>query len=139
MSLQDGFLADIIEHPEDDTPRLVFADWLEDQGEPAGLDLAEFIRLQITLEEPRDEGPALWAMRQREKELLRARRAEWAGGVADLVWGEEFRRGFVDAVRMSAAQFLDRGAEVFAQAPVRRLRLVSSFLVGQGQVDYPRL
>ena len=63
MSMEDAFLADIIEHPEDDTPRLVFADWLEDRGDAPGRDLAEFIRLQIELEEPRDEGPALWAMR----------------------------------------------------------------------------
>lgn len=39
-----GFLQDILAHPDDDTPRLVFADWLEDQGDAAR---AEFIRVQI--------------------------------------------------------------------------------------------
>ncbi len=33
MSLEPSFLADILEHPDDDTPRLVFADWLDDHGE----------------------------------------------------------------------------------------------------------
>jgi uncharacterized protein (TIGR02996 family) len=27
-----GFLSDIVEHPEDDAPRLIYADWLQDQG-----------------------------------------------------------------------------------------------------------
>ena len=39
-----GFLAEILEHPDDDTPRLIFADWLDDHGEP---DRAELIRLQV--------------------------------------------------------------------------------------------
>jgi uncharacterized protein (TIGR02996 family) len=44
---QAAFLADIQANPDDDRPRLVFADWLEDHGDPAR---AEFIRVQ-----------ALWA------------------------------------------------------------------------------
>lgn len=32
MTHEDAFLADILEHPEEDAPRLIFADWLEDNG-----------------------------------------------------------------------------------------------------------
>jgi uncharacterized protein (TIGR02996 family) len=32
MTPEDGFLNDICEHPEEDGPRLVYADWLEDHG-----------------------------------------------------------------------------------------------------------
>ena len=78
MSMRDAFLADIIEHPDDDTPRLIFADWLEDQDDPASRDQAEFIRTQIQLETLREEGLALWALQQREKDLLREYRATWA-------------------------------------------------------------
>lgn len=43
-----GFLADIIEHPEDDVPRLIFADWLDDHDQGNGLGIrADFIRAQI--------------------------------------------------------------------------------------------
>lgn len=42
--LYQGFLADICAHPEDDVPRLILADWLEDNGEELR---AKFIRLQI--------------------------------------------------------------------------------------------
>lgn len=44
-----AFLADIIEHPTDDTPRLIYADWLEDTCYPAQPARAEFIRVQCEL------------------------------------------------------------------------------------------
>ncbi len=43
-------LQDILTNREDMTPRLVYADWLEEHGEPAGRDRAEFIRVQMELE-----------------------------------------------------------------------------------------
>lgn len=39
--LSRGFLADIIAHPDDDTPRLIYADWLEENGQE---ERAELIR-----------------------------------------------------------------------------------------------
>ena len=41
-----AFLADSKEHPEDDTPRLAYADWLAENGHDAR---AEFIRTQIEI------------------------------------------------------------------------------------------
>jgi uncharacterized protein (TIGR02996 family) len=41
-----AFLRSIIENWEDDTPRLVYADWLEEHG---NADRAEFIRVQCEL------------------------------------------------------------------------------------------
>lgn len=46
INLERAFLADIIAHPADDTPRLIYADWLTDQGQDIR---AEFIRRQIAL------------------------------------------------------------------------------------------
>jgi uncharacterized protein (TIGR02996 family) len=50
-----GLLADVIDHPADDTPRLIYADWLEDN--PGGCRFpahaagrAELIRVQVALE-----------------------------------------------------------------------------------------
>src|SRR5947209_5545533 len=45
MNVEDGFLRAIIDHPYDDTPRLVYADWLEEQGDLRN----EFLRLQHEL------------------------------------------------------------------------------------------
>jgi uncharacterized protein (TIGR02996 family) len=44
MAEDEGLLQEIVAYPEDDTPRLVYADWLEDHDQP---ERAEFIRLQI--------------------------------------------------------------------------------------------
>jgi uncharacterized protein (TIGR02996 family) len=45
---QQAFLRAIAETPDDDAPRLVYADWLEEHGDP---DRAEFIRVQCRLAE----------------------------------------------------------------------------------------
>lgn len=44
--MRDSLLRTIIDNPEDDAPRLVCADWLEENGEP---ERAEFIRVQCEL------------------------------------------------------------------------------------------
>lgn len=46
LAMRAAFMADIIANPEDDTPRLIFADWLDDNGEP---ERAEFIRVQCAI------------------------------------------------------------------------------------------
>lgn len=43
---EEGFFRTILDNPDDDTPRLVYADWLEDHGET---ERAEFIRVQCEL------------------------------------------------------------------------------------------
>ena len=44
--LAKGFLDDIVANIDDDTPRLVYADWLMENGQD---DRAEFIRVQVEL------------------------------------------------------------------------------------------
>jgi uncharacterized protein (TIGR02996 family) len=46
MSDEPALLSTIITHAEEDTPRLAYADWLDEHGDP---DRAEFIRTQIRL------------------------------------------------------------------------------------------
>jgi uncharacterized protein (TIGR02996 family) len=46
MTEEDAFLAAILAAPRDDTPRLVFADWLEERGDPRG----ELLRITTELE-----------------------------------------------------------------------------------------
>ena len=40
-----AFLDEVREHPDDDAPRLIYADWLLDQGDDAGRARAELIRV----------------------------------------------------------------------------------------------
>src|SRR5262245_13702893 len=105
MRPDEAFLQDIREHPDDDTPRLIFADWLEEHGQP---ERGEFIRIQCELArtppEPPDfarppfaEAAAQDKMRRaleaREKELIDRNTHAWLAPLdraADYVW---FDRG----------------------------------------------
>jgi uncharacterized protein (TIGR02996 family) len=51
MTDGDNLLRNILDNPEDDTVRLVYADWLQENGRP---EYAEFIRVQIELVRGRD-------------------------------------------------------------------------------------
>ena len=50
-----GLLRAILDDPHDDVPRLVYADWLEEHGDETERVRAEFIRVQIELDEARRE------------------------------------------------------------------------------------
>src|SRR5947209_10977720 len=92
MNLEQALLRDIREDPEDDTPRLVLADWLMEQPEPERAARGEFIRLQCLLaggaEARRAEDQA------RAEGLLARHGRAWLGPLGDRVsW--VFRRGLL--------------------------------------------
>src|ERR1700730_13336657 len=77
MTHEDAFLQAIIESP-DDTPRLVYADWLEDHRQP---ERAELIRVQCELEPVRFEidRPRVQELFDQEGKLLHLHREGWLG------------------------------------------------------------
>jgi type VI secretion system protein ImpC len=90
MSLSEGFLQAIWERPDDDAPRLAYADWLAERGDPQ----AEFIRIQIDLTRgDRDRHQEL-GLRRRERELLERFGAAWVEPVLRQGLRPWFRRGF---------------------------------------------
>src|SRR5260221_631255 len=79
------FLAAILAAPDDDGPRLVYADWLEEHGDT---ERSEFIRVQIELAHtPVEEGRA-GILRRREAELLRQHRDDWLKPLTDRLAAE---------------------------------------------------
>jgi len=113
-----GFLDDIVANVDDDAPRLIFADWLTDHGDP---ERGEFIRVQCeraTLPEwDRRRLPLLL----RERALLREHGPRWRAGLPRtkaVEWGE-FRRGFVaTALFRKFSTFLQRAAKCWAATPL---------------------
>jgi uncharacterized protein (TIGR02996 family) len=91
MNYHDAFLRAILESPEDDTPRLVYADWLEEQGDPRG----EFIRVQCLLARIREGDPQRRSLQRRERELLGEHGPKWQGPLRHLAGPLQFRRGFL--------------------------------------------
>ena len=62
MTQRDALLRAVCENPDDDLPRLVFADWCEENGEP---ERADFIRTQIELRRPNLTEPQQARLRRR--------------------------------------------------------------------------
>jgi uncharacterized protein (TIGR02996 family) len=118
---EQAFLQDIIAHPDDDAPRLVFADWLDDHGDA---DRAELIRAQCELARGAS-GLRLAELEARERELLDLHGPLWAAPLRGLVDAWKFRRGFVECVAVkqgSAGRFCERIADLFAAFPLRAVR-----------------
>src|SRR5688572_20324331 len=121
MKLPPGLLQEILDAPEDDAPRLVSADWLEEHGES---DRAELIRVQCELARLDEGDPRVLGLRRREHELLVAHHAEWKQEVAAWAQGcTAFRRGFVGQVECSISDFLRNGSGLLKRAPVEAATL----------------
>jgi uncharacterized protein (TIGR02996 family) len=64
--MEEAFLRAIVDNPDDADARLIFADWLEDHGDPR----AEFHRLQVELSRAGMDD-------RRGRRRLRRRAADW--------------------------------------------------------------
>ena len=161
MSDREGLLAAIAADPDDDTPRLVLADYLDERDDPLG----EFIRLQMALEplriprddpaeelerhkrlagippsaDQRDEDWLVARQRRRERELLRAHEAEWLGKAASLeqdspqtYFGPEFRRGFVASAQVGLTKLGKHGLAIRRCCPALQKLIVLGTL-GRGE------
>src|SRR6266566_1877508 len=96
----EPFLQRIRAFPDDDSHRLIFADWLEEQG-GSERDRAAFIRIQLALAEMRPGDVRRAGLVASERDLLDTYKGEWGGALHGLATGLEFRRGFVEEVNVS--------------------------------------
>lgn len=99
-SLERAFVADIIAHPDDDARRLIYADWLTDNGDAAR---GEFIRVQIELERQPLDAPGRGALEDREANLLAAHEERWLSPVPAELLRWTWRRGFLATVEFLGA------------------------------------
>ena len=114
---RDAFLAAVRAAPDDDLPRLVYADWLEERGDG---ERAEFIRLSCeTPPEPRAD-----AVEARLRELLAAHGRRWR--IPGLRGRQHFARGFVADIEVAAESLLSVDPRAMSEHPVRSVRLVAA-------------
>src|SRR5688572_230945 len=119
----EPFLQRIRAYPDDDSHRLIYADWLDEQGAPE-VHRAAFIRVQVALAGlPRDD-PRRSLLLVEERALLDANREHWEAPLRGLASGLQFRRGFVDEVNVTARQYLRHAEGLFAAGPIRHLHLL---------------
>jgi len=146
MSPDNPFLRALLAQPDDDTLRLAFADWLDENEDPAR---AEFIRVQIELARGVEELKRKHSLEQRQAELLTEHERVWtrpllealdgqeeeAGGWAfpraanntrspEFSWGGcVFRRGFAEYFHVPAPVINRNGEKLARLTPVRELYL----------------
>jgi uncharacterized protein (TIGR02996 family) len=114
----DAFLQAIIEAPDDDTPRLAYADWLDENGDP---EQAEFIRGQLELATLPAGDPRRAALEGRAGE------ARWLGPLPVKAFIPAFHRGLVEEVAFyGPREFFACADELFRRLPVRHLTIHAS-------------
>jgi uncharacterized protein (TIGR02996 family) len=140
----EGFLRAIFDEPDDDVHRLVYADWLDEHGDPRG----EFIRAQVRVAALPQGDPRRAEPEARAGELLRRHHDAWdqplldaagydprAGGLLGMLgavarlfrapWPKpplylrDYRRGFVEVIHVDMGKFVERAAALFDVAPIR--------------------
>jgi uncharacterized protein (TIGR02996 family) len=138
---RDALYRAILDNPEDDTPRLVFADWLEEHGES---DRAELIRTQIErdrlgepakhcnfgdVRRPRRLTPKEAKRRDRllarENELWQENEEAWTAELPVLngIDWDRPQRGFVEGVTAESFRaFRTHARRLFDHIPLRGLR-----------------
>src|SRR4051812_29492812 len=122
MTHDESLLNAVIESPDDDAPRLAYADWLDGHGESAR---AHFIRVQIELAHLPDGDPRRAKLEAKEQDSLKEHRATWLRPLRDRPAGpaHQFRRGFLEEIAVSAADFVRQGESLLRLAPVRKVWL----------------
>jgi uncharacterized protein (TIGR02996 family) len=113
MDEREALIQTIIDNPDDDTPRLVYADWQEEHGDAAH---AELIRAQCELARLPAQSKKRGPLEAREAELLA--RPENA---ALAEFGNGFERGMVRCARWFADDPFD-----FDGVPLERVLLLDA-------------
>ncbi len=129
MSDEDALLAAIIANPDEDTTRLVYADWLQENGQA---ERAEFIRLQIA-----NVGRPV-VERSREGELLKQHQKRWGKPFRTLFPGGLFtyQRGFVTTVRTEWRFYQQSLAPLLQMTPVEQIVVGKSYFGNGNYTPY---
>jgi uncharacterized protein (TIGR02996 family) len=119
--LAEGFLEHIVSNIDDDTPRLVYADWLSENGRE---ERAEFIRVQVERSRLPAWDAARVRLRLREEELLKLHGEKWLAElpvIEGATW-QGFRRGIVAVVSFASFEAMRQSAHACrAVAPVEAI------------------
>lgn len=133
---EDAFLRAIRDEPDDDLHRLAWADWLDDRGDGRR---ADFIRAQVRLAALSEDDPARDALEDEADDLLEGHDQEWAGRVGELTLEWSWSRGCVERVTVWGDTLLTQGDELFAAAPIRKLRILTETGDTMRLAAWPRL
>lgn len=123
--MEKAFLQVILENPDDDAPRLIYADWLDEHAHP---ERAELIRLQCAARI--GDFPS-----EREVQLYTRHWRKWAkpvlGIIPDLKERElRFWRGFPYLITLCRMGDINHIPELLQVAPIQEVNLRSRQVMG---------
>ena len=123
----------IVADPDNDEPRLVYADWLDERGDPRG----EFIRIQcqVAAGELNDDSVESRTTRRHMFKLLEQNRGEWLAEFDKLpITQPVFTRGFVSEVVITQGQFIKKGKATLEKLPLLELLWIKGATSGFGSL-----
>jgi uncharacterized protein (TIGR02996 family) len=133
-----AFLAAIYANPDEDTHRLVFADWLDENGDP---DRAEFIRAQCELSALPPGDPRRVPLGLREVVLRQRHAHEWVEELPK--WARahsvRFRRGMPARIECTKKEFLRNASALAKRTAVDGVRFKLSDGTLSALAELPQL
>ncbi|QJW95334.1 TIGR02996 domain-containing protein [Frigoriglobus tundricola] len=120
MTDETALLRVIAAHPDEDTPRLAYADWFEEHGNP---DRAAFIRGQIELARLETDSLHRRAVAFQCRTLLDTHEEDWLDPRDAFSFDWNWARGFVETFTTSPADLDVQDSALFRTHPFRRLWL----------------
>lgn len=131
MTDLQSLYAGICAQPDEDTPRLVLADFLDEQGGKDNQFRADFIRThcQLSREEPWSQPwralSSHWTdLRNRVDRLAAGHKLPWVSHLKTRVRAFYFERGLVGELTLFSKRFVSEGASYFEQDPIRGIKFV---------------
>jgi uncharacterized protein (TIGR02996 family) len=131
MTDRQALLRAVAANPDEDTPRLMYADLLDELGGEANAARARFIRLQIDLARCPPSGWFAKSDRLCEVARLAGEFAtHWLGELpkwaaaqtrGQRFGADDFPRGFLDSLTVSPGTFAAQGDQLLDVAPIQRL------------------
>jgi uncharacterized protein (TIGR02996 family) len=122
MTDGDALRRTVVAAPDDDTPRLIYADWLDENSQS---ERATFIRRQV--EAARAEPFSLQArtVETAANNLLEKYQRNWSRHLDEFdSESPRFKRGFIEHVDVEPTTFVKSNASILGVEPIQSLRIV---------------
>lgn len=130
---RQALLDAIRDRPDDDAPRLIYADWIEEHGDT---ERAKFIRTQCALARLPYWHPEQQRLAKEATSLFKRNRRRWLVNLPRES-KNHFERGFLQDVPLTGRQFQDSIQELWRIEPVATLRLRGSAQEWQTALQNP--
>jgi uncharacterized protein (TIGR02996 family) len=121
MTDGDALRRAVLVNRDDDTPRLIYADWLDENGQS---DRAALIRAQVEESRAEPYSARARAAENRAARLLEVHRKAWTRHLyGKVVEAPRFQRGFIEHVTVEPVE-IDSITSIFEMEPLQSLKLV---------------